>query len=157
MSGVFSCIENLDMKSFKIETIKEGVMVKDLYGDTPLHACVLKKDLEFVEEIMEYNPDLNAQNHKGQTALHYAAELNLVRIASLLLRCGGDPNIQDKYGNNPLWSAIFYDKGFGNNLELIKLLLDFNSDKNHKNLAGLSPLDFAKKANYPEVVSLLEN
>ncbi len=43
--------------------------------------------------------------------LHVAAgQLNL-KACRMLLDAGADPNAADRYGNGPLWTAIFNDRG----------------------------------------------
>ena len=58
------------------------VNARDWMGNTALiHACSLRRDLAFLEILLNYQPpegrpalDVNAQNNKGNTALHYAVD-----------------------------------------------------------------------------------
>ena len=43
-----------------------------------------------------------------------------------------------------------------NQIRLVKLFLQFGADKNYKNLAGRSPLDFAIQVQYLPLLELLE-
>ena len=49
-----------------------------------------------------------------------------------------DVNVKDKYGNNPLWTAVFNE-----NYQIVQLYVDNNGDINNKNGNNMSPLDFA--------------
>ena len=56
----------------------------------------------------------------------------------MILQNGGDVNVKDKYGNNPLWTAVFNE-----NYQIVQLYVDNNGDINNKNGNNMSPLDFA--------------
>jgi ankyrin repeat protein len=64
------------------------------------------------------------------------------------LKQKGQLNISDNYGNQPLWTAVFNVKGKDDRLPLVELFLMYNADKNHKNKAGKSPLDFTLQVKY---------
>ena len=59
------------------------VNARDFLGNTALmHACSLRRDLTFLDILLKYQPpegrpplDVNAQNNRGDTALHYAIDV----------------------------------------------------------------------------------
>ncbi|WP_408007767.1 hypothetical protein [Rossellomorea aquimaris] len=65
----------------------------------------------------------------------------------------GDINQRDKYGNSPLWTAVFNCKG--RYYDMVKLLLQYNPYSVTKNKAGRSPLDFAKQVGNEKLISWL--
>lgn len=80
-----------------------------------------------------------------------AAYFNL-EIAELLLQKKAQINIIDKYGNNPLWVAVFNAHG---DYRMVKLFLKYNANIQNKNRANRSPLDFAKQINDLDLVNIL--
>ena len=72
------------------------------------------------------------------TALHYASLLGKIKVATLLLESGAEPDIKDNYGFSPLFYAVLGDKN-----KVKKLLLE----------NGASPLDDNEKQ---ELILLLD-
>lgn len=62
--------------------------------------------LEMTLYILDKFPllDINLQNNIGQTALHF--QLNNVALKKLLMIHGGDPDIEDEYGDSPRSLAV---------------------------------------------------
>ena len=54
--------------------------------------------------------DVNRQDKKGQTPLHYTALYKDVVLAEEVIKTGGTLDISDNYGNNPIWTAVFNAK-----------------------------------------------
>ena len=82
---------------------QDGVMIKDKYGNTPLHHHA-SSDAEqspaivkaLVEALVEAGASVNVQNKRLQTALHLAETPQIVKV---ILEAGGDPfEIYDKDG-----------------------------------------------------------
>jgi len=117
-----------------------------------------KRQPDLIEAVLEHNEgklknllasgaDVNIIGQGGWTALHFAVQENNIIIAKILLNNGAQVDIQEKYGNTPLFKAVFNCNGDG---EMIKLLISYGADKNLKNNYGVSPLDLANTiANYP--------
>ena len=57
-----------------------------------------------IEVLLEYKADVDAQNQKGETALHLVAHpsRDYPRVADLLLKAGASISIQDSEGITPL-------------------------------------------------------
>ena len=59
-----------------------------------------------IRDLIARGADVNAQNYKGQTALHCAARAGFVEIVSLLLDHGAEVDLQDREGHTPLMAAL---------------------------------------------------
>ena len=59
-----------------------------------------------IRDLIARGADVNAQNYKGQTALHCAARAGFVEIVSLLLDHGAEVDLQDGKGHTPLMAAL---------------------------------------------------
>ena len=66
----------------------------------------------------------------------------------LLLSNNANPNLQDKWGNIPLMRASHQD------IEMIKLLINYGSDCNKENFYGNSP--YNAFVAYPEIIKIFE-
>lgn len=110
-----------------------------------IHA-VLANNLGLVMYLVEQGSIINQQDKLGWAALHYAAQAYLVSILDYLLTKQPDIEIQDLYGNTPLWRATFNSNGRG---DAIKSLLRAGANPYLKNYAGISSYDLATTiANY---------
>ena len=61
--------------------------------------------------------------------------------------------LKDKYGNTPLWTAVFNSRG---NYDVVKQLIKAGSNPFLKNNFGKSPFDFAKQIKDNKLAELLE-
>jgi uncharacterized protein len=90
--------------------------------------------------------NVNAQDTHGWSALHFAAQSLSVACVQSLLAAGAIVDIQDHFGNTPLFRAVFASRGDGS---LIKLLLSAGANPNLHNRNGVSPESLARTiANY---------
>lgn len=66
--------------------IKAGVEIneQDNNGDTALMHAIRQHYKCYVKKLLEYNPDLNIKNHKGQSALDIAQQMNYPAVIELL-------------------------------------------------------------------------
>ena len=70
-------------------------------------------------KIIQLGANINLQNYKGRTVLHFAAKINDVISVTILLYYLANPSIQDNNGESPLDCAI----NNGHDSYLIKELL----------------------------------
>jgi len=94
--------------------------------------------VENIKELGKYKLDINAQNYKGSTALHYIINKYGTiksKFMKYLLEHNANPNIQNKNGNTPLHSLI--SRGY----DILKLMLEHGADLNIKNNYGDTPLN----------------
>lgn len=77
-----------------------------LRGDSPLHIAAQNEHLELMQVLIDHGADVNAQDLKsGETPLHRTVSAGKPAAAELLLRAGANPNIRDRNGNTPIWTA----------------------------------------------------
>jgi len=112
---------------------------------------------DFSNYLISKGANLNYQNNKGQTILHLLA-LNFNSITlKKALENRADVRIRDIYGNEPLWTAVFNDKGFGQRIEMIKMLLEYGANPYNTNNANISPKEFSKTAGYNDIIKILDS
>ena len=156
MKSIIELIYNEDFELAKQKIKSADLSEVDMEGDTALHMGLLKKNKEIVSLLLQNNCNVNARNKNGKVPLHFAAELNLTEIAKLLLEMNADLAISDNFGNQPLWTAVFNAAdGETKKLPIVELFLEYGADKNHKNNAGRSPLDFGNQVKFTPLLELL--
>jgi ankyrin repeat protein len=97
------------------------INAKDEYGLGALHIASFKGANEAAFFLIDRNIDLNIQDKSGQTVLHYAALNNQVELAKLALKKGALLSLEDMHGNQPIWTAVFNDKGRNDRIKIITL------------------------------------
>jgi uncharacterized protein len=123
---------------------------KDRDGRGAVTTAVLTKDPQLLIAIIEGGHNINETDKGGETPLHFAARFHLVEIAEILIKHGASIDVQDAYGNTPLWRATFEAKG---RVELIKLLLANGADPNLENYSSVSPKRIAPTT-LPEIFQM---
>jgi len=106
-----------------------------------MEAAIFKKE-DIARLLIENEADVNAQEIKGWSVLHFAAQSNLPDLVKLLIDKGANVNVQDDYGNVPLFKALQNSKP---EKETVTLLLKAGADKDIKNKSGISPFELAMK------------
>jgi ankyrin repeat protein len=110
-------------------------------GYAPLHLAIVKKDVQTVEILLQYNVDVNQYTRDGDTPLHLAVKDSLYHITLLLLQAGADV---EKPGNNNQKTALQIAKENGDD-DMLGLLHGYQRDDNQKQ-GCLSPYLFLKNA-----------
>ncbi|KAK7139556.1 hypothetical protein R3I93_016630 [Phoxinus phoxinus] len=91
--------------------------VKTANGDTALHICCRRKDVDMAKVLGEFGVNPDSQNNEWQTPLHIAAlegDENMLKFLSL---CKASPNILDKMDRSPLHIAA--EQGHTNAVEIL--------------------------------------
>jgi ankyrin repeat protein len=97
--------------------------------------------------------DLDAQDVKGYSALHYAVESTSVKMVRQLVECSENVNIQNGDGNTPLHLVVN-----SNNCEIFKeLSRNRDLDTSIINNNNVDPLTLAVMTNQLRIMSLLLN
>ena len=121
--------------------LRTDVNVRDKGGSTPLMRASLHGDLSIVDLLIKEGANLDGRDKIGKTAIHYAAQEQHSAVVERLIAAGVDVNSQDESGNTALSMAVFYSKGAG---ETITLLRKKGADENLPNRHGVTPLALAK-------------
>ncbi|MGR3856643.1 ankyrin repeat domain-containing protein [Chryseobacterium indologenes] len=123
------------------------------YDENLLHGAISFEAIDIVKFLLSCQIDINHSDQNGKTPLHFSAAHNDFESTKLLLANELiEINKNDKYGNNPLWVAVFNARGY---YDIVKLLKDFGADPNSKNNNNKSPLDFAKQIGDDEMIEIL--
>ncbi|MGL9779768.1 MAG: ankyrin repeat domain-containing protein, partial [Wolbachia sp.] len=102
-----------------------------------LHLAAKLGDLQAVKTLANKG-DVDVQNDKGETPLHFAALYGKEEVAALLLNKEANVNAKDQIGRTPLHFAALYGKE-----EVAALLLNKEANVNAKDQIGRTPLHFA--------------
>ena len=86
------------------------VNISNCNGSTALHCSCRWGHLSIVEYLTSL-PQINyTKDFWGRTSIHFAAEFGQAHIVKYLVEsCNHDINIDDKYGNTPLYMACIYN------------------------------------------------
>lgn len=157
MKLLFAAIESKHVEEAKsLISEVQNVNLLDTYGYSALHLSSFNGLTEVGIFLLEKGIDPNIQDKNGQTILHYCALYNQSELAKHALQKGAALSIQDVHGNQPLWTAVFNDKGRNDRIEIITMYLNAGADIDHKNKAGKSPKDIIIIAGYDNLKPLIK-
>ncbi|KAJ4327890.1 hypothetical protein N0V84_001701 [Fusarium piperis] len=146
-------VEEPDVMKLLIENGHASINAQTRSGQTPLlymldrsHSSSVfcefgeaGKNTPTLDQLLEYNPDCKAVDHKGNGALHLALQQRRFardRIRALLA-AGADPNLKNQEGLTPLASLDDFESGV---LELFDLLINAGADINAVDRDGATHL-----------------
>ena len=99
-----------------------------------------------IRDLIACGADVNARNHKGQTALHCAARAGFVEIVSALLEQGAEVNLRDSNGQTPLMTALRSTiKNKGKLREVVRVLTAAGANPDSTDRRGYSPRHIATR------------
>ncbi|MES2555375.1 MAG: ankyrin repeat domain-containing protein [Bacteroidota bacterium] len=98
--------ENLKAMRYCIDTLKLSVNSLTADGETDLILAVRSENRAVIDVILARNPDLEAVDHVGNTALYEAALRKNLELMGLLIEKGADLNHQNNYGYTPFLAAV---------------------------------------------------
>jgi ankyrin repeat protein len=120
---------------------------KDL-GRTALHRAASHVNLEVVQMLLEYNPDIGLRDDYGDTPLHDilewigpSTEEKVVEIVRRLLEYGADPNIRRNNGSSR--STPLHQASSCGSLEVTRLLLSHGAKVDEQDGDGRTPFQVA--------------
>ena len=169
--------ETTDVVTYALLGDSEGFF--SLYKDTDLHKqdeeeklsllqyALMGHNLEICQFLVDQGSELNKQFSDGSTELHQVAFLSsrlkseedlpkLLKLAEDMLQRGADPNLKDKYGNTPLWTAC--DNGYPTGYRLVKLFLKYGADPDLPMNGGYTPKDIVKmRGGTEDLLRILED
>jgi len=109
-------------------------------SDLRLIHAVKSQDVESVRVLLKQHVDVNAAQGDGTTALHWAADLDNLTIADLLIRAGARANAANDLGATPLYLACR-----NRSVSMVDRLLAAGADANAKLLNGECDSHVAEK------------
>lgn len=100
---------------------------------TQLEGYIHEGEWDEIENYIATGGDVNIQNGKGNSLLHFAVEKQKYEIIQLLLDHGANINIQNNTGKSPLHFAVdkYINSNYGNNFneeKIIKFLVRKGAD-----------------------------
>ncbi|XP_067217780.1 transient receptor potential cation channel, subfamily N, member 1 [Chanodichthys erythropterus] len=125
--------------------------VKTANGDTALHICCRRKDVEMAKVLVEFGAHPDSQNNEWQTPLHIAALEGDENMLKFLYLCKASPNILDKMDRSPLHIAA--EQGHTNVVEI--LTEKFKSCVLARTKDGSTLLHIASQCGHPATALLL--
>ena len=156
--GVACC--NNDMATIKrLLAGKDEPMAmgNDFYEFDILYTAIYFDKEDILKYALTRYKDVNDRVYSdeyGLTLLTYACKLSNVKLARILLEHGinvnGCQSPYDTYKVYPIMEAIA-----NNNIELVKLLLEYHADFDIKDSNGNTPLALAKEIDAKEIEDLL--
>lgn len=96
----------------------------DSHGKTALMSAAQRGWTHIIPVLIEAGADLNRVDGNKDTALHYAAQFEQGRALRQLVKAGANPNLQDVWGQTPLFMAATE----GDSVSSMRLLLDHGAD-----------------------------
>jgi ankyrin repeat protein len=100
-------------------------------ADVRLIKAVRGKDIAAVRALLKQRIDVNAPQGDGATALHWAAHVNELTIADLLIRAGARANVANDNGFTPVHLACVNRNG-----AMVERLLAAGADANAASING---------------------
>jgi len=111
--------------------------------------------VRFVIEAVESEPSLAARRFSGRTLLHFASGAGCIEVVALLLRLGGDPNIQDAGGHTPLY-RLANECASEAGPDVVRILVKAGADVNAcGGVTRATPLHMAARRGFVEIARAL--
>jgi len=115
------------------------------YGPgTPLSGSVQSRSVEFAKAVLDAKASPNEVDDKSVAVLHLAAFDGQENMCKLLLEKQADPNLQDRFGQTPLF--------FAQKASICEELVRGKADVNTVNMRGQSAVHLAAQALLMDVV-----
>lgn len=128
------------------------VNAKNIFGTTPLHRAVAKKEnIEVVKYLVSKGADVGAKDKDGRAPIHVATYFENIEIAEFLLAQGADINVKNKLAKTPL-HGMAYGRG---NVEVAQMLVSKGADVHAKTHEGKTPFDIAEEIGNTELAEFL--
>ena len=111
---------------------------------------VSNKLIADLNRVTDSDPPFENFKRRGQVPLYFAAYMNSVEMAKLLIEHGANVNVRDKKGRRPIHSAAGQ-----NSLEVAKLLTEHRTDVSARDNDRITPMHHAAGQNSVEMAKLL--
>ncbi|KAJ0012984.1 hypothetical protein NQD34_017318 [Periophthalmus magnuspinnatus] len=120
-------------------------------GTTPLILAARLAVEGMVDELINCHADANATDDSGKSALHWAAAVNNVEAAVMLLKNGANKDMQDNKEETPLFLAAREGS-----YETAKVLLEHFANREITDHLDQLPKDIAQERMHHDIVRLLD-
>ena len=127
-----------------------GAVISAAGADARLIKAVRSKDSAGVRALIKQRVDVNAPQGDGATALHWAAHVDDLTIADLLIRAGARAAVANENGFTPLHLACTNRNG-----AMVERLLSAGGDANATSVNGETVLMTCARAGEPRAVKAL--
>ena len=107
-------------------------------GETALHAVVQRRDLTWIQFLLQRGANPNIADKNGVYPIQIAAQLGFIEGVERLIKGGADVDVSDTTGETPLISAIHR-----RDLKLIELLVENGASTERTDNSGRSARDYA--------------
>ncbi|OTF74150.1 hypothetical protein BLA29_005591, partial [Euroglyphus maynei] len=129
-----------------------------------LHLSCLWNNPELLSDLLlgDEAENINSQDSKGRTALHEAVISDSIECARLLLINGADPNVRplclksESKTSPSLSKSCLHIAAQKGNLDMVRLLIEFNADLFFRDNDGMTAIDLAQKENHENIVNELK-
>lgn len=120
---MFSVLQNTPIISKLLISSKANINLCDIKCISPLMIACGNNDIEHCDMILTQQPEYDAQDENGWTALHYAANGNSPKCIIMLLQIGANRNIKDHKKRKAVHMARFKNHG-----ECVAVLEDMKNE-----------------------------
>ncbi|MGD9720082.1 MAG: ankyrin repeat domain-containing protein [Pirellulales bacterium] len=160
VSGLAAAVYANDAQSvtFFLERGCKPEQIKNLFGaveNSLLAVAAQMADAEIVDLLLKQNVEVNAPdaNFAGH-ALNYALLAQNAAAAKRLIEAGADVKLCTSVGQTPpLLLATYFETG---DASVIRMLVKRGADVTAANQSGESPLTWARRRGYPEMIAALK-
>jgi len=131
----------------------------DKYKRNLLQLAILDEKWDVAKDLIKRGINVNNQDDKGRTALHYlVAKPKNAELVELVLKAGGDPNLQSQDMLSPLCeiTSRMNNKYADERYQIIELLLNYGGDKTLPCRYGRTTEDVANLTGERKIIELLE-
>ena len=180
----FDMALNLNNDTLPALITTQTVQKNDNKGNTLLHIATLNSaSINIISQIIDNKCSVQSRNKAGDTALHFAVDMDNREIGELLITRGADIFAVNANGQSPLYLALYnpnnikqwmlnsstYDSrdGLGNGIlhyiaqwqldTIIPMVVQRGISLEMKNATGETPLFFAIKKDSPSTIQALIN
>jgi ankyrin repeat protein len=132
--GLVDAVKKRDRKRV-LELIEMGADVNTVVSfqdETLLMVVTSWGDPKILEKVLDGNPDLEAEDYHGNTALFFVTSAD---VAEMLLRAGAKLNHKNKRGSSP-FAGIMTSYDFDDSEDLVKIFLKYGSKVDEKDGYG---------------------
>ncbi len=147
---------NLDDVRKYLRADKSNSRTRYPNGCPVLFAAITNNHIDVVKELLTHDPGLAvvpklAVEETHRYPVHYAVFCGRLRMTTMLLRNGADPNVRNTRGWSPLHDAVVLD-----NVDLVEELLNAGANPNLPDTQGVAPVDLAKKYGSSQLIDIID-